>query len=339
MNLTAALALLMTPLLLAVACDSEPVAPPPPPEPLTWAERLGSLGDDLDPVVAQCDSGNSQSCSDLAESLLPSGLELLNPDLPTPPHYDVAVELQEIACDDELWGACLRLGILLSNQRLNREPRRRELARATRLFQFLCDRGDTDACFHGARHFLSRGGDVSAGLQTLGPLCSEHDNALACDEIIRLVEEEGESADWLALLEAHRNRCERMPRRCLELGVMLAMGQRVPRDVSEGYRHFVTACEAGVMHGCLNAGMAVFNEGLASPEEGAALWARACDGDHAEACLRLGGLYYHGEPLPRDEARSLTYLQRACELGLQEGCDNIQVLCELPYAPACEAAQ
>ncbi len=52
----------------------------------------------------------------------------------------------------------------------------------------------------------------------------------------------------------------------------------------------------------------------------AALELRACTGGNARACSNLGLMHNNGDGVPKDRAKALDYLQKACDLGLQTAC-------------------
>jgi TPR repeat protein len=286
-------------------------------------------------LAAACEAGELSACTDLGETLLPAGMQILNPAIPTPPDFERARGLHQRACDGGVDLACLRLALLISNQHLAREvpPADREAADA--LLQRLCGAEMGDACYHVARRGFDASNDAERLARELAALCRDvHD--FSCQDLIQRYERGELQPLPDDRLFAYRYLCEGRPQFCLGLGVMEATGDGVERDPAAGYRHFMVACDAGFLHACLNAGLAGFNDGVVPPEEAVALWDRACTGGHGEACLRLAGLFWLGQPLPQDQPRSLAYLRRACEMRYTEACEQINTLCLVEgYAPAC----
>ena len=104
------------------------------------------------------------------------------------------------------------------------------------------------------------------------------------------------------------------------------------------------ACDLGHSNSCARAGDAARAAG--DPRRAAALHRRACDGGsglgceaaddpararlhyrthceqhHAASCLRLGRLHAAGAGGPADPGAAVTFLRRACALGLAEACE------------------
>lgn len=290
---------------------------------------------DLD---AACQAGELSACSDLGETLLPAGMQILNPAIPTPPDFERARGLHQRACDGGVDLACLRLALLISNEHLAREVPQADREAADALLLRLCEAESGDACYHVARRAFDASNDAERLARELAELCrGGHD--FSCQDLIQRYERGELQPVPDDRLFAYRYLCEGRPQFCLGLGVMEATGDGVARDPAAGYRHFMVACDAGFLHACLNAGLAGFNDGVVPPEEAVALWDRACTGGHGEACLRLAGLFWLGQPLPQDQPRSLGYLRRACEMRYTEACEQINTLCLVEgYAPACPEA-
>ena len=53
---------------------------------------------------------------------------------------------------------------------------------------------------------------------------------------------------------------------------------------------------------------------------------KGCGFDNGTACLNLGWLYYYGQGARQDFAKAKELYGRACDLGLQEGCDKYKSL-------------
>lgn len=49
------------------------------------------------------------------------------------------------------------------------------------------------------------------------------------------------------------------------------------------------------------------------------------------ACFNLGGLYYYGRGARQDFAKAKELVGKACDLGLQEGCDKYKKLQDAGY--------
>jgi uncharacterized protein len=52
----------------------------------------------------------------------------------------------------------------------------------------------------------------------------------------------------------------------------------------------------------------------------ASMFGKACTGGVAGACSDLGYMYKVGDGIDRDQNRALTYLKKACDLGMAQAC-------------------
>lgn len=52
-------------------------------------------------------------------------------------------------------------------------------------------------------------------------------------------------------------------------------------------------------------------------------YVRACDQDHAQACLAVASILCDDRSARRDERRCFELTEKACRLGLQEGCRSV----------------
>ena len=58
---------------------------------------------------------------------------------------------------------------------------------------------------------------------------------------------------------------------------------------------------------------------------------KACDSGEARGCLGLGFLYDKGQGVKQNFSTAKQYYGKACDLGLQLGCDNYRKLNEKGY--------
>jgi TPR repeat protein len=50
----------------------------------------------------------------------------------------------------------------------------------------------------------------------------------------------------------------------------------------------------------------------------------ACAKENAEACLKVGGMYYDGDGVERDRRKGIKYLRAACICGSAIACDVVE---------------
>ena len=66
-------------------------------------------------------------------------------------------------------------------------------------------------------------------------------------------------------------------------------------------------------------------------QKAAELWQKACDGGSAVGYFNLGVLYGNGQGIRQNFSTAKQYFGKACDLGLQPGCDNYKKLNEKGY--------
>lgn len=76
-------------------------------------------------------------------------------------------------------------------------------------------------------------------------------------------------------------------------------------------------------------GAEAYNQG--DYQKAAQLWQKACDGGEALSCGGLGDLYAEGKGVRQNFSTAKQYYGKACDLGLQVGCDNYRKLNEKGY--------
>ena len=47
---------------------------------------------------------------------------------------------------------------------------------------------------------------------------------------------------------------------------------------------------------------------------------KACDGGHARGCFGLGGFYFEGKEVAKDDKKALEFFKKACDIGDKESC-------------------
>lgn len=117
---------------------------------------------------------------------------------------------------------------------------------------------------------------------------------------------------------------------CAFSGRMWIDGRGQPRDPQRGMTMVVRACDGGVMLSCVF-GTRWLSEPSHAREVSDAIDLRArfeaqyaCLEGEAEACYRVGLLYYFGRgAFPRDPTRAASAYARGCHLGDSRACNNL----------------
>nr|WP_314070854.1 tetratricopeptide repeat protein [uncultured Campylobacter sp.] len=53
---------------------------------------------------------------------------------------------------------------------------------------------------------------------------------------------------------------------------------------------------------------------------------KACDGGHARGCFGLGGFYFEGKEVTKDDKKALEFFKKACDMGDKESCTLAAVM-------------
>lgn len=69
---------------------------------------------------------------------------------------------------------------------------------------------------------------------------------------------------------------------------------------------------------------AVDSLGIKMPKQDLAkafkFYKKACDGGHARGCFGLGGFYFEGKEVAKDDKKALEFFKKACDIGDKESC-------------------
>ena len=108
--------------------------------------------------------------------------------------------------------------------------------------------------------------------------------------------------------------------RSLNLGIMYAKGEGVPKDDAEAVRWYRLAAEQGLANAQLNLGAAYTNgEGVPRDDAEAVKWYRlAADQGHAPAQFNLGIMYAKGEGVLKDNAEAVRWYRLGCRAGSRQ---------------------
>jgi TPR repeat protein len=218
------------------------------------------------------------------------------------------------ACDLRSVEGCGKLGIELD-----------DTSEGIALLRAACDLDDHDACewlayvyFHdwvGAEH------DRAQSIELYARVCERGDRQEACrmwasycgdDTFPCPAPEPGENA----VAEGPRSELCGNASACTDAARAARLGGR-PRDGATLYEE---ACRLGAAEACYRLGdMHTTGElGKRMIDDAIVHYARACDLDHAMACVAAGA---YALDAARDEAKACAWLERACDLGEEGGCE------------------
>jgi TPR repeat protein len=108
---------------------------------------------------------------------------------------------------------------------------------------------------------------------------------------------------------------------CEFRGKMLREGRGGPADPAGAIAWFTKGCNGGAAGACTSLGLAAMKSG--DKKTAVEMLEKACNGDDKIGCTGLGGLYLHGNGVPKDPARAQQLLKKACDLGAKEACDKV----------------
>lgn len=236
-------------------------------------------------LVRACDEGVTMACAVGARW---AGEPLNAND--TPDATELLARLEaEHTCLLGQGDACFQVGLLFY---FGREAYPLDRARAAAAFARGCDAGDARAC--GA---LGRSLAFADGVPR-----SPERAAAALAKACKLGEGLG----------------------CSTLGLLSERGDGIARDVVKARALYRDGCIAGDIYGCLHADMLASDVASGSSHRHAR-WTAACSRGNPAACAFVGMLYEDGgDGVAHDDARSLEWMQRACDLGESRACEWIK---------------
>jgi len=243
------------------------------------------------PVLSRgCDAGDGRACDVGGDRLQKAG-DLVG-----------ARESYRKGCDAGHLPACSDLGFLYSSGKGVAEDKRAAMA----LYRRACDGGFALACSNTA-WLLEHGSppDLAAAAPLFERACTADGGQCAT------------AADYFA------RRCEAGDhggcRRAVDL--YLPLKGATTKDERHAYE---LGCKDGYGDGCYGAGRA--EQGDSDYAHARGHFEKACDGGSASSCNALGVLLVKGWGGKKDPSRALPLYEKACGLGLQVACENVQAL-------------
>jgi len=201
--------------------------------------KVGDLAD----CIAQCDTHDSISCSNLGWTY--------DHGLGVPVDHAKGAELYKVSCDAGYLLACSNLGYLF--ERGTGVPQ--DMARARALYEQGCTGGNALGCANlGSLYETGKAGlrvDFSRAASLFAEAC-EQDNQAGCTNLAGLYENgKGVPRDYSRAATLYKNACGRSyARACSDLGGLYEHGSGVPADRAEAIDLFRKGCAAGNTWGC-----------------------------------------------------------------------------------------
>jgi uncharacterized protein len=236
-------------------------------------------------LVRACDEGVTMACAAGARwAAEPANVK----DMPDAPELLARLEAEH-TCLLGQGDACLQVGLFFY---FGREGYPKDRARAAAAFARGCDAGDARACSALGRSLAFADGVPRSPERAAAVL------ARACTF--------GEGLG------------------CSTLGLLSERGDGVTRDVAKARALYRDGCVAGDIYGCLHADMLGSDVASRSTRR-YARWSAECSHGSAGACAFIGVLYEDGgDGVTHDDAKSLEWMQRACDLGESRACEWIK---------------
>lgn len=110
---------------------------------------------------------------------------------------------------------------------------------------------------------------------------------------------------------------------CARVAAKYDLGEELPRSGTVAARYYVRGCDLGESNSCMNGGTLFFYGGAdpsPDPVQGLKMLERACELGHPLGCLKIGIVYKLGHGVQSDAVAARAYFERACKLGLSDGC-------------------
>jgi uncharacterized protein len=275
---------------------------------------------DLDECTAQCQHGNTPSCTILG-SMYESGTG-------ASVDFARALSLYQRACDAGGPRGCEHLGFMLEYGRgTAKDP-----ARAGALYAKACDAGEPGGCAMLGTEYENGTGtapDAAHALRLYERACNGGD-AFGCKALGTLYfTGRGATKDAARAVGLFKLSCDGGSAiGCTMLGIAVESGNGTAADLGRAVALYARACDQGSPLGCKALGY-MFEAGRgvsADPAKALALYGRACDGNEQEGCVALGTFYERGLGVPMDAGRALSLYKRACDAGQPRGCAQLKRL-------------
>lgn len=116
---------------------------------------------------------------------------------------------------------------------------------------------------------------------------------------------------------------------CSNLGILYNLGKGGNQDSTKALDFYEKACELDNGNGCVGAGVLLIDKQQYAKAR--KLYEKGCGLDNGTACLNLGGLYYNGQGARQDFAKAKELAGKACDLGIQQGCEVYKNLRDAGY--------
>jgi TPR repeat protein len=201
--------------------------------------------------------------------------------------------------------------------------------KAASLYRRGCDSGYMGGCFElGVLYHDGRGvqQDDAQALRLFEQGCKAH-YAVACNElgIMHAHGRGGLIVDSAAAAKLYEKACKwRDPSGCFNRATQFEDGVSGPKDDRRAADWFQRGCKLGGVQACTSFGRVLLKTGQPKDAAHAArIFRDACDAGDMRACYAGGMLFKDGHGVPRDQSLGRVLLQRACNGGLQESCEQL----------------
>jgi len=132
-----------------------------------------------------------------------------------------------------------------------------------------------------------------------------------------------ESGDFQKAFKYYKKACEGgNALGCSNVGLLYVKAEGVKQDYVEAKKYYGKACDGGHATACSTLALVSTyvnaEQNYAKTKE---YFEKACEDGDAEACFGIGSLYFEAEGVKQDKQAAKRYYGKACDLGLQKGCD------------------
>jgi len=110
---------------------------------------------------------------------------------------------------------------------------------------------------------------------------------------------------------------------CYNLGNFYGIGNDVERDYTKAHKYFAKACDLDNSNACLRLGLATSRKGDFIDQnigQAKVFFAKACDLNNSDGCVGLGGLYNQGVGVTQDFTKASHFFKKACDTDSPIGC-------------------
>lgn len=155
-------------------------------------------------------------------------------------------------------------------------------------------------------------------------------NAIACSNLALLYYTGNNvKQDILTAISLYEKACEfGEMKACVNMGIFYENGHGISKNFDKALQFYDKACQNGEMNACHNAGHLVLTNKEPNYFIGKKFFEMACEKKYAKSCFNLAIMHFEGKGTRQNKQIAKEFYGKACDFGLQMGCDKFKELNE-----------